>query len=608
MKHPHEHTFHIPVMGLGYTIDTPVKVARFGISSVVSIIQDELVEQMREFHCGASGEEYVPIRADDPDHRAKRITAYLNLLQRIVDKQVHRIRSEPFGKGKEITKYFVLLPDHSPLKKLYLDMAESTGKAKEFLQQKLRDTIKAGSIDVNIMASADNPNYSKTGEPLPEPYNDAMAALRGFAESNLSSSCIFSAGFNPRLYSYAETFPDFFPDRNGHLKKKIILKVSDYRSALIQGKFLAGKGLFVSEFRVESGLNCGGHAFPTNGKLLGPVLEEFRVNRHHLNTMLLDLCNKALQAKHHHLLSPDVTASLSVQGGIGTANEDAFLRNHYDIDTTGWGSPFLLVPEATNVDEDTLQSLARAKKEDYYLSHASPLGIPFNNFRKSTSEKQRKTRIGKNRPGSPCYLRHLRFNTEFTESPVCLSSREYQHLKLQELAKMELTKKEFREAFDLITEKDCLCHGLSASVLIRNKLPLPHKLNAVAICPGPNLAYFSSIFSLKKMVDHIYGRTNILNSLPRAHMFVNELKMYVEYFKNELLKKYHSASLQQKGYFVTFRSNLLNGIEYYKQLALQMPNDPSESKNKIKEEMEMIRESLLAFCMGPLFKNVFEKI
>jgi len=30
------HSFHIPVMGTGFTIDTPLKVARYGISSVIS--------------------------------------------------------------------------------------------------------------------------------------------------------------------------------------------------------------------------------------------------------------------------------------------------------------------------------------------------------------------------------------------------------------------------------------------------------------------------------------------------------------------------------------------------------------------------------------------
>ena len=42
-----KHNFHIPVMGLGFTVDTPVKVAHYGISSVVSIAEDHLLERMR---------------------------------------------------------------------------------------------------------------------------------------------------------------------------------------------------------------------------------------------------------------------------------------------------------------------------------------------------------------------------------------------------------------------------------------------------------------------------------------------------------------------------------------------------------------------------------
>ena len=48
---------------------------------------------------------------------------------------------------------------------------------------------------------------------------------------------------NPRLYSYIEKFDDFYPDASGDIKKKIILKVSDYRSAIIQGKFPAADQL-----------------------------------------------------------------------------------------------------------------------------------------------------------------------------------------------------------------------------------------------------------------------------------------------------------------------------------------------------------------------------
>src|SRR3990170_4717630 len=96
----------------------------------------------------------------------------------------------------------------------------------------------------------------------------------------------------------------------------------------------------------------------------------------------------------------------------------------------GWGSPFLLVPEATTVDEDTLRRLAAATQGDYVLSDASPLGVPFNNFRRSSSDAQRKQRIAKGRPGSPCHKKFLAFNTEFTAEPICTASRQYQHLKL----------------------------------------------------------------------------------------------------------------------------------------------------------------------------------
>lgn len=354
----------------------------------------------------------------------------------------------------------------------------------------LRAAIVPGGIDVNIMTKVDKTNYDADGQALPHEFSDAHSALRGFAKSRLRSSVIFSAGLNPRLYGYCAKFPDFFPDeRTRKPKKKIILKVSDYRSALIQGRFLAKKGLLVSEFRIESGLNCGGHAFATDGLLMGPILEEFRQKRKELQDELTGICNASLRDMNYPMYS-ETQIRLSVQGGIGTANEHAFLLDHYGLDATGWGSPFLLVPEATTVDAQTLDQLSRAQPEDYYLSRSSPLGVPFNNFRKSTSEKQRKQRIEKGRPGSPCYKEFLSSNTEFTTRPICTASRQYQHLKIREIKATVKDPQLQGAAIADITEKDCLCEGLGASALIENKAPLPHKLEAVAICPGPNLAFF----------------------------------------------------------------------------------------------------------------------
>src|SRR5690606_19536750 len=162
------HSFHIPVMGLGYTIDTPVKVAHFGISSVISIIEDELVERMREHHCRRSGEAFIPIPKEEPDHRALRITAYLDLVQRLVDRNFAALREQPFEAGSDSRKYFEMLPDGSPLKERFRKvMAMLSGTARDEAEIDLRKAMIPGAIDVNIMAKIDRTTYDKSGDPLP---------------------------------------------------------------------------------------------------------------------------------------------------------------------------------------------------------------------------------------------------------------------------------------------------------------------------------------------------------------------------------------------------------------------------------------------------------
>ncbi len=587
------HTFHIPVLGLSYSVDTPVKVARYGISSVVSIIEDELIEKMREYHCGRSNEEYIAITVKDENYRARRITAYLNLLDRIVKRQIKELKTLPFEPGSDIVKYFELLPDHSEIRKEYEQVnALPDSNEKKLLQNRLRQKIKAGSIDVNIMSKIDNLSYASDGTPLPPEFSDALAALRGYANSSLHSSVVLSAGYNPRLYSYIENFSDFFPDGDGNMRKKIILKVSDYRSALIQGKILAKKGIWISEYRIESGLNCGGHAFPTDGYLLGPILEEFRQKRADLENELFNLCNSANLAKGNNIFASKPGIKITVQGGIGTANEDNFLLDHYKMDGTGWGSPFLLVPEVTNVEENTLQQLATAEQEDYYLSGASPLGVPFNNFRKSTSEKQRLERINKERPGSPCYKKFLSSDTEFTTTPICTASRQYQDLKIKQLEEKNISPEQYTLELNAIIEKDCLCEGLSSSVLLKDHIPVAHSLSAVAICPGPNLAYFSGVFSLKEMADHIYGRINILNSRDRRNMFINELQLYVDYLKTAVGKSLDEMTVKQNRYLQNFKANLQDGINYYHDLIPSIKKETQHYKDKMINELKSFQNLL----------------
>lgn len=563
------HTFHIPVLGLGYSIDTPLKVARYGISSSMSIVDDELIERMRQYHTQLAGEAFIPILKKEDDARARRITAYLNLVDRLVDRQFEELKALPFEAGNDLCRYFELLPENTRLRQGYDLMLEVRDEwQKKHFQELLKKEMKPGAIDVNIMSKVDKMNYTVNGDSSGDLNTDALAALRGFAKSSLHSSVIMSAGMNPRLYSYLETFADFYPDANGQLRKKVILKVSDFRSAFIQAKFLAKKGIWISELRVESGLNCGGHAFATEGFLLGPILEEFKQKRKDMLEELSMSYQNALAEKGINCVKIPLQR-LSVQGGIGTASENEFLLDHYQMDATGWGSPFLLVPEVTNVDKETLEQLEHAGEDDYFVSDASPLGIKFNNFKKSTSEALRLKRLDNNRPGSPCTKKYLCTDTEFTEQPICTASREYQHLKLQQLQTMDLRKQEYEHQFQAIVEKVCLCEGLCASAYIKYNMLKPRENKAVAICPGPNLAYFSRIYTLEEMVRHIYGNIDLLNKIKRPHMFIKELNLYIDYLQHDLQPQLKDLNDKKRKQLTKFKLQLQDGISYYKTLFVE---------------------------------------
>lgn len=591
MTNSSPHTFHIPVMGLCYTVDSPLKVARFGISSVISVMEDRLVEMMRKHYYPTINELYKPINRTEPDYRAKRITDYLNLINKIVEKQMQKIKNEAFEYGSEIVKYFEMLPKDNPVKKIYHDMVNCSNEMEKKIKQAyLRTQIFAGSIDVNIMTKTDRDNRDKTGNIITDG-SDAVAALRGYAKSDLTNSAIvFSAGLNPRLYIYLENFNSFDPDENINFKKRVIIKVSDFRSALIQGKFLAKKGIWVSEFRIESGLNCGGHAFATDGYLLGPILEEFKNKKKELSDTIFEIYKSAINKKFGFNFTEHPEIQISVQGGIGTHEEDNFLRKYYNVSSTGWGTPFLLVPEATTVDTHTLDLLCEAKEKDVVLSKNSPLGVRFYYLKGTTADIEKQNRISKGRPGSPCIEKHLGFNNEFTEDLICTASHKYQKLKLAQLKSLQLPEKEYEKQKSDVLAKECLCIGLSNAAALLYKEPFAKNMTAVNICPGPNIVNFSKVVSLKTMVDHIYGRIDIMTNKKRPHLFIAELKIYLKYLQEELEKDCNEiiTDVKKISYYQAFINNLFDAIQYYNNL----PQNFTSNRNEFDLELMNAKKEL----------------
>ena len=101
---------------------------------------------------------------------------------------------------------------------------------------------------------------------------------------------------------------------------------------------------------------------------------------------------------------------------------------------------------------------------------------------------------------------------------------------------------------------------------------LKHKVkptDKVTVCPGPNLAYFSKISTLKEMVDHIYGRLNLLDKGPRPHMFMKELSMYLDIFKERI-----------------------DGVNYYKDLFTEKKKELLEELDKMLKKYPVIDTEL----------------
>ncbi|HVO30633.1 MAG TPA: hypothetical protein VMV18_07850, partial [bacterium] len=206
---PPLHEFHVPVMGTGFTIDTPLRVAQFGIDSVLSLADDRLIERIRRHYSSKFRIPFEPIRRGEPEARARRITAYLDLVHRVVNAQMKALRALPFVPGNDKSRYFDLLPESSPLAEDYLEMLTlPMGPERAALAADLTAAMRPGSIDVNIMTKIDLVSKGAAEGSL----SDAKAALLGFARAQGEGSVVFSAGINPSLFGLLEELEPFHRD------------------------------------------------------------------------------------------------------------------------------------------------------------------------------------------------------------------------------------------------------------------------------------------------------------------------------------------------------------------------------------------------------------
>src|SRR5690606_4257671 len=132
------HSFHIPVMGIAFTVDTPLKVAPMGIDSAISLVDDVLLEKLRKMYCEKFQVPYIEIHDNIQDFRAKRITSYLNLIQELAQRKFEQLKDLTQGYSQGLLDYIELLPKASTLGKKIRELVQDPGNLgplRDFLDQ-----------------------------------------------------------------------------------------------------------------------------------------------------------------------------------------------------------------------------------------------------------------------------------------------------------------------------------------------------------------------------------------------------------------------------------------------------------------------------------------
>jgi hypothetical protein len=96
------------------------------------------------------------------------------------------------------------------------------------------------------------------------------------------------------------------------------------------------------------------------------------------------------------------------------------------------------------------------------------------------------------------------------------------------------------------------------------------------------------------MVNHIYGKLNLLNTTDRSHMFINELRLYSDYFQKEVKVLTTNYSEKQSRTLENFKSNLLKGIQYYNEVINELKEESQEYRLKMKEELKDFESKILS--------------
>jgi len=83
------------------------------------------------------------------------------------------------------------------------------------------------------------------------------------------------------------------------------------------------------------------------------------------------------------------------------------------------------------------------------------------------------------------------------------------------------------------------------------------------------------------MVQHIYGKINVISRTDRPNMFVKELDIYIDFLKNKITETKENINTKQIKYLNKFANNLTEGVEYYQKMFTDFSDSFIDMKTEI---------------------------
>ena len=111
------------------------------------------------------------------------------------------------------------------------------------------------------------------------------------------------------------------------------------------------------------------------------------------------------------------------------------------------------------------------------------------------------------------------------------------------------------------------------------------------MCPGPNIAWFDREYTLREMVDHIYGRGASLVPAARPHCLAKELEMYVDHFVGQAEARRRPETRRRSSGSPAVEENLQRGLAHYGRLVRE-PAYEGENLASLADAVEVQAERL----------------